>query len=112
MEFTPPETAKIRIQLNGEFDAKELQDIIADLMQARAGMESEVPRTLPDMPSVPEIAVEGSPLFKVRTLTTGGLRIWLRHAGFGWIGFTLQPADVDGLREFLSKRLGHSQIPH
>lgn len=101
----------VKIDLNGEFTASEMDEILRDLGTARAGMLPAVPLGPPTSLDA-EVMLQDEALFKVRTLVDGGARIWLRSEGFGWLAFTLPPADVLGLREFLGKKLGHSYTAH
>jgi len=42
----------------------------------------------------------------------GGLRIWLRNEGIGWLAFNITPAAKEGLATFFSKELGHTLTTH
>lgn len=100
----------VRIELNGTFSATELEEVISDLAATRATLQPEVPATPPTL--VTDAQVETETLFKIRTLATGGVRIWLRHVGYGWLGFTLSPTQRTEFVEFVQKRAGHSHTAH
>jgi hypothetical protein len=106
------EHQKVKINLNGEFTAPELEDIIAELGKARAGMLPAVSKEPPSVESNVDVTVQEETLYSIRTLVSGGVRIWLRNEGFGWLGFTLTPADKEGIRDFLGKKIGHSHTSH
>jgi len=100
---------KARIALNGEFSAQELEDVLRELASVRAGLHDAVPSTPPTEAGVLE---QPNPLHIFRTLANGGVRIWLRHEGFGWIAFTLSAQERAGISEFLAKELGHTHSSH
>lgn len=95
---------KARIHLSGEFSATELENIIASLAKARAGTLPPVPASPPTEMSEQEVLVQDDAQFRFRKLATGGLRIWLRNEGLGWLAFTLSPESAAGIREFLNKQ--------
>jgi len=100
---------KVTIALNGEFSASDLEEILRDLAAQRADMAPAVPVELsPDA----EVLEETDALFSIRTRLGGGLRIWLRHTGFGWIPFSLSAATRADLREWLGRDPGHGQTFH
>jgi hypothetical protein len=103
---------KVKVHLDGEFSASELEGIIHRLAQARASLLPAVPRDPPSIASDAEALVQEEAEFRVRTLADGGLRIWLRNEGLGWIAFTVSRRDRDSLAEFLSKKIGHSHKSH
>lgn len=104
---------KIKINLNGEFTALELEEIIGDLALARAGMNPPVPTSPPSHMSPEAVITEQeNALFIFRTLIDGGIRVYLRSEGFGWLAFRMDATDVDGIRELLNKKLGDSYTSH
>lgn len=104
--------SKATINLNGEFSAIELEEIIRSLIEARASLYPPVPDSPPTEQSEAEILVQSKARFSVRTLADGGLRIWLRNEGIGWLAFTLDAVAKKGLVEFLGKGVGHSHTSH
>lgn len=105
------EEEKAQINLSGTFTASEMDTIIRDLANVRAGMQPPVP-TNPPAGSDDEVLVQDDALFIIRSLAGGGLRFWLRSDGLGWQAFTLTQEKVRGLREFLGKKLGHTYTAH
>lgn len=104
---------KIKINLNGEFTALELEEIIGDLAIARAGSLPAVPMQPPSHLSPDAVIQEqDNALFIFRTIINGGIRIYLRSEGFGWLAFKLNPADAEGVRELLNKKPGDSYTTH
>lgn len=95
------------IALNGSFTAADMDEIIADLARARASLFPGVPNQPPTNLDAPMLE-QHEPQFRIRTLAAGGLRIWLRHEGFGWIAFTLSARQRKELVEFLAKKAGHT----
>jgi len=103
---------KAKIQLNGEFSATELEAVIRTLAEARAGLDPPVPDLPPTELSTDEILVQSEAKFRIRKIASGGLRIWLRNEGIGWLAFTMSTTDKLGLLEFLSKDIGHEHSSH
>ena len=94
-----------RFDLSGEFSASDLEDVIRTLAETRACMTPPVPEAAPSHPDAEQqILVQDESKFTFRKLANGGLRIWLRNEGIGWLAFTLTAADVLGIREFLNKQ--------
>lgn len=105
-------TDTVRVEVNGDFTADDLDEVIRSLAKARAGLAPAVPLKAPDGTIESELLVQDDALFKIATLADGGLRIWLRSEGFGWMAFNLSAAQAAGLREFLGKGLGHTHTSH
>ncbi|WP_298580535.1 hypothetical protein [uncultured Luteimonas sp.] len=104
---------KVRIELNGDFSAPQLDEILRDLAKARAGMLPAVPEHPPSLLSAEEeVLLQDEAKFDIRTLLNGGLRIWLRNEGLGWLAFTLTPAHAASLRVFLSQERPDSGTAH
>ena len=106
------EEEKATITLSGEFTAADLDDIIRELATVRSGMEPSVPQEPPSANSEAQSLPQPDALYRIRTRVNGGLRIWLRHAGFGWIPFELGPDEVVKVRDFLGKQVGHTHTAH
>ena len=104
-------TDKVTTSLNGKFTAAELEDVIKELSIARARMEPAVPLS-PPTSSEASIVLQENASFTVRTLIDGGLRIWLRSEGIGWIAFQLSATRRQELLEFLGKKAGHTHTSH
>lgn len=101
----------VRVDIHGNFTAHDLERVIATLAQTRAALLPEVPM---EPPKDLELAAfqQDDTLFRIRSLIRGGLRVWLRHAGAGWLAFTLTPEDVVALREFLGRDFKLSERAH
>lgn len=104
---------KLAVTLTGEFTASELDEIIRDLAMARAGMLPAVPTSAPgDISAEGEVLVQDAASFTCRTLASGGLRIYLRSDGLGWMAYNLTPRDVAGIRELILKSPGDGRTAH
>lgn len=96
-----------------DLDAPAVEALIRKLAQARATMRPPVPHTWHEAAAADAQALrETSPSATFATLANGGLRIRLRSAGLGWLAFDLPPADVDGLRDLLTREFPHVDRPH
>lgn len=101
-------TSTVKIALNGEFTATELEEILRDLMQARAGMTPPVPMQPPGQDQDAQVLVQDETSFIVRTLASGGLRFWLRNEGIGWLALAVPKTTAEGLATFLTQKRGGS----
>lgn len=107
MEDERPMT--LRVELSGNFSAEEMDSVLHELAAARSGMAPEVPSRPPENI---DLLIQPDPLFIVRTLADGGIRVYLRHRGFGWIPFTLPADQREAFREFLGKEAGRTYTAH
>lgn len=105
MDDTGPQSGKARIHLNGDFTALEIEKILADLAEVRASLEPHVPLQPPSLQTDVILQVQENALFKVRRRIGGGLRIWLRNEGFGWMAFELTEPATAELKNFLASEL-------
>lgn len=102
MDDTQPAPGKVRIDLNGEFSAIDLEEIIQLLMVERAAMQPEVTMQAPSE-DAPDAMVTNEPAesFAIRILLDGSLRFWLRSAGIGWMSFDLPARHREPLARYL-----------
>lgn len=107
-----PDRPRIGINLQGEFDAHELEDIIRDLAQARAGLTPAVPLDPPDHATPGDALEQSAAAFTIATTASGGLRIWLRSEGVGWQSFILDASARETLADFLRQQIGHTHTSH
>ena len=107
-----PQRSKIPLQVNGEFSAAELEEIIRELAVARAGMDPPVPLDPPSEGAEGDVLEQQQAQFSIRTRADGGLRIWLRSEGIGWMAFTLSAAARKDLLAFLGKEVSHTHTSH
>jgi hypothetical protein len=100
---------KTRINLNGEFSAEDLDDIIRSLAEARAGMQPAVPKKAPGAHSSEDASVlhETIDSLVIRRLTGGRLRFYLRNSGLGWLAHEVSAEAAEGLASFLSNQIAH-----
>ena len=114
MPDTPPNPShqRLAINLHGEFDAHELEDIIRELAQARAGLTPAVPLNPPDHATPGDALEQKDAAFTIATTASGGLRIWLRSEGVGWQSFTLDAAARETLADLLRHKIGHTHTSH
>lgn len=103
---------KAKIGLAGDFTAQEVEELLLELAKLRSGMRPEVPLEPPGIDSPKEILPQTDASFRIRTLSNGGIRFWLRHTGFGWIPLEIGPDQARELHEFLGKKIGHSHTAH
>lgn len=101
-----PDGRYAHVKLRGALDAAQLDELIAVLADLRSGMHPPVPFDLPEPGSpaskVAAVAVQREPFTQVRLLKDGGLRLWLRSGGLGWLAFDLTPPQCAVLRNRLN----------
>lgn len=105
--------SKMAVHLDGEFTAREMEEIIGELAKARATMQPEVPRTL-DGAAMTEAQslIECTPDFQFSTLVNGGLRIHLRNSGLGWLAFELTAEERQGMLALLGDQVTDARSAH
>ena len=101
-----------RIALNGEFGAADLDDVLRHLAEVRASLKPSVPESAPTALSTRTFLEQDETSFKIATLAAGGMRIWLRHEGFGWLAFNLSAHDTERIRQLLAKQIGSPPAAH
>lgn len=88
-----------RIAINRDLTAVELEALIVRLMTLRSKMLPEVPAAPPDPEAILSCQEDGG--FGLRTLKDGRTHLLLRHAGAGWLAFTLGIEHAGILRDYL-----------
>jgi len=83
-----PDRKSVRVDINGQLTAAGLGELIALLAQVRAGMEPGDRLEIDDAPRQ-ESFVRCEPGPVARGLAYGGVRLWLRSRGQGWLAFDL-----------------------
>jgi hypothetical protein len=99
--------ARVQLKLDGEYSAADLEELIQHLAKMRAAMLPAVPNEPPtsfDTDALQDV----DPMYRIRSLVGGGVRIWLRNEGYGWLPFTLSATGISKLAQFLGKPVkGH-----
>jgi hypothetical protein len=95
------------INLTGSFTAADIEEIIRALAGHRATMAPPVPRSrkgaaLLDM----QVTLIEPESVELTAIASGGARIWLRHAGLGWIAFELDRAQLEWLANLITQQAG------
>lgn len=103
--------SKAHVELNGDFSAEELDEILQKLADLRASMTPAVSLD-PPYEQAPMLEQPQITIIKARTLVDGGLRFWLRHEGFGWLAISLSAQVRNELFKFLGKQAGHTHTFH
>lgn len=83
-----PDRKSVRVDINGDLSAGALGELIALLAQVRAGMEPRERLEIDDSPKH-EGFVRCEPGPVAQGLAYGGVRLWLRSRGQGWLAFDL-----------------------
>lgn len=105
------DSAHLRITLDATLDAMGVEALIHQLAHARAQMIPGVPMSRPARDSDVLILEQDNPAAHFAITLDGGLRIWLRNHGLGWLAFRLVARDVDGVRQLLSRQIGDAGRP-
>ena len=89
----------IRLKVDKTLTTEQLETLISDLAELRAGMDPPVPMERPTSPDQ-RVSMQDEPAILAIPLKDGRIRFWLRNHGIGWLvyNFTIQQAIT--LREF------------
>ena len=93
----------LRISIDAELSAVEIETLISDLSEFRASMEPPVPMERPrpgQTGSAERIQVQDEPSVMAVPLKDGRVRFWLRSHGLGWLAFNFTVSQAVSLREF------------
>ena len=80
------------IDIHGAYGADELEKLIAELSELRAGMTPPVPMAPPTTNAAEDpaaVRARGDPCVQVAVMRNGMTRFWVRHGGLGWFAFNL-----------------------
>jgi len=94
----------IKLSINKELSAIELETLISDLSEMRANMLPAVPMERPKPGSEylsERILAQDEPSIEAKLLNDGRIRFWLRNHGLGWLVFNFTINQAITLREFL-----------
>jgi hypothetical protein len=94
------------LDLRGTFTASELEDLITRLAILRSDMSPPVPQNPPDAFGDPDkpILMESEPAITAALRQNGGIRLWLRNRGLGWMGYEVEPARARGIAKYILSR--------
>lgn len=101
-----------RVTIDANLDTTSLEQLIRDLAGVRAAMTPQVPADKRDITPDTVVLENDNPSAMFNTLRGGGLRVWLRHPGFGWFVFNLAARDVEGLTGLLTQQVGDTSNSH
>jgi len=99
----------VRVDVNDDLDAIQLQQLITRLGTLRSQMQpafsqsAPTPDELKRQPSL--FNMTDDPTVNIGLLTDGYFRLWLRHIGFGWLAFDLRPSTAANIAHFVSNRI-------
>lgn len=110
MELTTDGT-QAHIKLDATLDATAVERLIHQLAHVRARMLPGVPQSRPARDSDTPVLEQDDPAAHFATTLDGGLRIWVRNLGLGWLAFRLPPRGVEALRQLLSQQIGDPDRP-
>lgn len=91
------------VNINTNLNAAGLEELIRMLAQTRAKMQPPVAKEQSDIAATgaPSLLEDLSRLAFERPDSNGTAILRLRSEGLGWLGFRMQRADCEGLRDFL-----------
>jgi len=98
-------TASVKVEMNGDLNAEELQHLIAELGNARAQITKATERPMGQQ------AVIVGPGFWAQWDITKDQHFCLSftHPGLGWVNFALTPITVEGIKIYMDQYLGATQ---
>lgn len=81
----------------------ELETLIADLADLRASMEPPISYEAPQPgENGPNLSVQAEPYMTMKRLRNGGVRMYLRNSGLGWLLFDFRPDQAIAIRDYLA----------
>lgn len=94
----------LQLSPDQELSAHELETIIVKLMVLRANTAPPVhaqPPSAKDADQRAPVAVVKDPEMTLASLKDGGIRLWLRHCGLGWLPVQMSAQRAGMLRDYL-----------
>ena len=96
----------VKVTIDADMTATELDALLRKLALLRSGMVAQVAHTLDEIEAADaSVLIEDKPGLVIATRKDGGFRLWLRHQGFGWIGYQLDNLTAIGLHGYLGTNI-------
>lgn len=109
---TSPDMRLLALEMRGQLNAAQLENLIHQLAEIRAKMEPEVPRSIAEAIEFDGPAATESLGSAIGGLTSdGSLKLWFRSSGFGILRVTFSPQQVWALRELLVQKAADRGTP-
>lgn len=105
---------RLRLRIDAELTATELETLIGELADLRAQMEPSVPIARPRPASAAAsqtVFMQDDPSVTAAALEGGGIRLWLRSSGLGWLGFSFTAAQVAPVVSYITAHIGAVAAP-
>lgn len=98
-----PDGRTVRLTIDSKLNAEDLESLISDLALLRGKLNPEVPRECPNLQSSRDVRVstQSDPDFQLRLLRDGGIRLWIRNRGLGWLVFDFPVSNACAMRDYL-----------
>ena len=96
----------VQVGVDKDLTAADLEILLAALMTARSKIEPAVhpmPPTAADAHTRSPVVVQRDPDITFAALADGGIRLWLRHAGAGWLAVQFSAEKARLFRDYLIK---------
>ena len=91
----------LRVRIDETLDAAGVEQLMRRLALLRADMQPPVPTARdPDASTI----AEENPALLIATLRNGGVRLWLRHRGYGWLAWQLDDRSAIGIARYIASR--------
>ncbi|MDM0003908.1 hypothetical protein QTI51_04005 [Variovorax sp. J22G73] len=101
---------KLQLQIEGEFDAAGVEQLIRDLAELRRDMQPGVPATWEAAFQADcGVEQEDKPGVSVGQRLDGTFRLAMRHRGLGWLSFQLDQRTASALAEFIAQRSARTE---
>jgi hypothetical protein len=94
------------VEVRGTFTAPQLEAEITRLAMLRSRMLPPVPEHRPDVEDDPDkpILMESEPALTAALRRDGGIRLWLRNRGIGWMGYEVEPSRARAIAKYILSR--------
>lgn len=95
-------TNSVSVEVNGDFNADQLQNLVAELGNARAQITKATER-----PKGQQMVVVGPGFWTQWDITKGEhFSLSFTHPGLGWVNFALPALTVEGIKIYLDQYIG------
>jgi hypothetical protein len=94
------------LEVTGEFSANALEDLITKLAVLRSTMSPPVTERPPDATTDPEkrILMESDCAMTAALRRNGGIRLWFRNSGIGWVAYEVEPERARAIAQYILSR--------
>lgn len=100
---TAADNKTIRLDINADMDASDLDALLHKLALERANMTPAIPNSKDAAIKDDSLAtIEDGQSAVIARRRNGGFRLWLRHSGFGWLTWGIDDRFASGIANYIA----------